>query len=135
MSKNEDQDVVNIGKVLAAVSSNEEQLKKLTHTVTILADQVMKLRQQIKRLPCMDDDGDTDPDCPAVLSDMPPHRDRLRSISDDEPDSVVTRPISVHAGMVTVRGPGIMIGIVVVLLGLIAGAVLVFRPAFATWMH
>jgi hypothetical protein len=130
-----DKDAVNLGKVLAAVAQLETQVRELHKTTQHLATQVMKLTQQVKRLPCMDPESDTDPDCPAVLSDMPPHRERLASMSDAEPDSVVTRPISVHAGQFAFRGPGIMVGIVVVLLGVIGGAVLVLRPMIAQAWH
>jgi uncharacterized small protein (DUF1192 family) len=128
MSRASDQDIVNIGMVLAGVA-------ELKVTVQHLSNEVMRLRHELRKLPCRDD-GDTNPDCPALLSDAPPsHRERLASMSDEEPDSVVTRPISVHAGQFAFRGPGIMVGIVVVLLGVIGGAVLVLRPMIAQAWH
>jgi len=151
-------EMVDLGRVLRAVTELQSEVKELraaTHravtdlqgevkelrsTTHHLATESMRLRHTIRKLLCMgdvDSDEKTDPDCPALLSDMPPaqYRERLRSIGDDEPDSVVTRPISVHAGMVTVRGPSIMVGAVLVLLGLIAAAVFVLRPALAALVH
>ena len=140
--------MVDLGKVLAAIvdlqnelSEQSKQFHNLKAANVHLATQVMLLNAQVKRLPCMnsggDDEPDTDPDCPALLSILPPRsrRDKLSSMSDDEPDSVLTRPTSVHAGMVTMRGPSVMVGAVVVLLGLIAAAVFVLRPAIAALVH
>ncbi len=133
-------EMVDLGKMLRAITDLQESFHELKKANLHLATQVMSLTQQVRRLPCMNggEEADTDPDCPAMLSDMPaPHsrRNKLSSMSDDEPDSVVTRPISVHAGMVTVRGPSIMVGAVLVLLGLITAAVFVLRPALAALVH
>jgi hypothetical protein len=135
-----DEELVDLGQVLRAVIDLQNQFAELKKANLHLATQVMSLNARVKRLPCMqiEDDGEpTGPACPAAITDIPPDstRGRLLSISDDEPNSVVTRPISVHAGMVTVRGPGIMIGTVVVLLGLIAAAVLVLRPMLVQAIH
>jgi len=136
-------EMVDLGKMLRAITDLQDSFHELKKANLHLATQVMSLTQQVRRLPCMidgtgDKEADTDPDCPAMLSDMPPphsRRDKLGSMSDEEPNSVVTRPISVHAGMVTVRGPGIMIAAVVVLLGMMAAAALVLRPMLVTLLH
>lgn len=78
----------------------------LMGAVTRLTRETTKLRQQVARLPCMRDK--TDPNCPHALHEA----------GDDEPDSVVTRAVSWHAGPLSFRGPGI-VGI----LSFIAGAV------------
>jgi len=114
-------ELVNLGKVLAALQRVEYNQKKLLKTMEHMSTEVMKHGVALRRLACVTDDDpnepDTDPECPVAnqLSEPPSHRKSLHSVSEDEPDSIVTRPVSVHAGSLSIRGPGLMIALVLIL--------------------
>ena len=97
-----------------ALRAEVKTLKTATDTAFHAAQKVNKL---VHRLSCMEED--TDPDCPVAIHDTEPpsHRASLASMSDEEPDSVLTRPVSVHAGKLSFRGPGIMVAIIAILMG------------------
>jgi hypothetical protein len=119
------EELVDLGKVLRAVAELQTIVNE-THR------QLMRLRWEVRRLPCMQSgsDPDTDPDCPALLSDAPipmSHREQLRSVGEDEPDSVVTRPLSLHAGPFQFRGPSIFVVITAIAAFVLY---LVFRQRF-----
>jgi uncharacterized protein HemX len=63
------------------------------------------LRAVIERLPCSDCKHDTNPECLQSI------RPKLRSISEEEPDSVVTRQMDFRASKsgIEVKGPSIMV--------------------------
>ena len=131
-------ELIDLGKLLRAMQELTEEFDNMKRANQHLATQVMSLTQQVRRLPCMNDpdnEPDTDPDCPAILSSMPPHRKTLHSIGDDEPDSVVTRPISVHAGPFGARGPGVMVGAILVLMTVSAGVILALSPYLVSLVH
>lgn len=122
------EELVDLGKVLAALSRMQGELTGLRATVGTLqntvatqtsqiaalnstnqhlADKVMKLTAVVERLPCNDQEHDTNPTC---LSDAAKSaRPFLRSVSEDEPDSVVTRQMELNLRNASVRGPGIMV--------------------------
>ena len=139
-------ELVDLGKVLAAMNRLEKRVGELGSTVgeqqtvlmqmqskvielqsinQTLANEVMRLRHVMSKLACLDDkEHDTDPDCPALLSDAPPsHRVKLHSVSDDEPNSALTRPmeLKVSKSEMVAKGPSIMVVAVGAILA--AGAV------------
>jgi hypothetical protein len=101
-----------LGKMMAAQIRIEDKVDRLQTTVGDLANKWLQTNQDMKRLPCNDTDPSelTNPDCPALLE-----------VGDDEPHSVVTEQVSVHAPGFEYRGPGI-VGLA---LALIAGAVVI----------
>lgn len=90
-------------------------LQAVKIALATLSDEMMRLNFHLARLPCMRDR--TDPHCPMALANA----------DDDEPDSVVTRQVSWHAGPLSFRGPGI-IGV----LSFVAGALTL---AGLHWLH
>jgi hypothetical protein len=106
-------ELVDLGLLLAAIRRVEDKQDEQKKAMHLMNTELMRMRYRIGKLACVDDnegpEPDTDPDCPAVLPDSTEmHRKTLLSISEDEPDSVVTREISVHAGPVQFRGPGVI---------------------------
>lgn len=119
-----DSELVDLGKVLAALTRMQRELTdlrstmgNLENTVAIqtsqiatlnttnqhLATEVMQLRAIVERLPCSSTEHDTNPE---VLNSIRP---KMCSISEDEPDSVVTRQMELNLRNASVRGPGIMV--------------------------
>lgn len=110
-----------VGTLQNVVATQTGQITALNTTNQHLATEVMQLRAIVSRLACVEDpEHDTNPECLQSV------RPKLRSISDDEPDSVVTRQMDLRASKsgIEVKGPSIM----VVALGL------VFAAGLAAWV-
>lgn len=105
------------------VGKVEESLAILKSTVDELFQEIQSVSKFVHGLSCVE--GDTCPDIPASL--LPPSsrksRASLASMSDDEPDSVLTREASLHAGPLAYRGPGVIV-MIVLLIGLPIGIAL-----------
>ena len=146
-------ELIDLGKLIAAIREMQLKLDRVelrlkdgdrvisSHTKENhhLATEVMRLRQVVKRIPCLSkfqgsDEERTDPDCPAVLSDAPPsYRERLLSVDDEGPDSALTRPMEFRASKsgFSTRGPSIM----VVVLGSIVSALVTAGLVAWVWLR
>jgi hypothetical protein len=119
----DDQLLLELANAVFELKSTAANLKHITNS---MAAEVLRLNAALKHLPCIDLDPSeaTQPDCP-VLTLRPPHAvgDQLDDIENDDGErhSVVTEQVSVHAGPLTMRGPGIML-VAITIIG-IAGAV------------
>lgn len=143
-----DSELVDLGKVLAALTRMQGELTdlrstmgNLENTVAIqtsqiatlnttnqhLATEVMQLRAIVERLPCSSSDHDTNPE---VLNSIRP---KMCSVSEDEPDSVVTRQMDLRASKsgIEVKGPSIM----VVALGVVAATGVAAWIWFRAWLR
>jgi len=96
-----------VGQLLAAMTSMQTTIAQQTSQINYLAGEVRDLKSIIERLPCniCGIEHDTNPE------HLEAGRLKLRSISDDEPDSVVTRQLDVRASKsgIEVKGPSIMV--------------------------
>lgn len=121
-----DSELVDLGKVLAAITRMQQEITDLRATVATLqnvvatqtsqittlngtnqhlATEVMQLRAIVSRLPYSGDEHDTNPECLNSL------RPALNGFSEEEPDSVVTRQMDLRASKsgIEVKGPSIMV--------------------------
>lgn len=135
MSRDE---LVDIGRLIAAVTQLQDRVSELQgvvmqlqgQVITLqktnqdLATEVLRLRHELKILT---NPGDTVPDCPALVADPPPsYRMPLRSVSEEEPDSALMRQMEVRATKsgIEARGPSGMIVVWSLVLGLIGTGLL-----------
>lgn len=89
-------------------------------------DAAMETHEMVRHLSCML--PDTNPDhCAEHVAIA---RKTLASMSDDEPDSVLTRQISVGAGPLSFRGPGVMMAVFVI----VAIVTLVALKHYLPWL-
>lgn len=119
-----------IGEQQNTIATLSSQITALNSTNQHLADRVMKLSAIVERLPCnpANAEHDTNPTClddGAVRST----RAMLRSVSDDEPDSVVTRQMDLRASRsgIEVKGPSIMVVALGIVIAIGAAAVVWFK--------
>lgn len=96
-----------VGNLQNTVSMQTSQITELNGTNQHLAAEVMQLRAIVERIPCnpIGVEHDTNPECLQSI------RPKLRSIIEDEPDSVVTRQMELRASKsgIDVKGPSIMV--------------------------
>jgi TolA-binding protein len=131
-------ELVDIGRLIAAVTQLQDRVVQLQDTVMQLqsqvinmqktnqdlANEVLRLRHELKILTSP---GDTVPDCPALVADPPSsHRIQLRSVSEEEPDSALMRQMEVRATKsgIEARGPSGMVVVWSLVLGLIGTGLL-----------
>lgn len=131
------------GKILATVARTEKTAKQTSDTVTALALRVEKLEERTELMIKLareafdesamvnarfnkltrNENEDTDPQAPESIRMA---RNHLKSTHDeDDRPSLLTQPLSVHAGKVRVRGPSVVVGFLVLFAALVAGAAFV----------
>lgn len=113
-----------VGKMMGAVSRIEKSYaaqKKSNDELQVIVKelhrQVMFLRYQVHHLACMRHpttkrrEEDTDPQCPAVLSDRPPAHHELFDADLPEPDSALLRQMEFRASKSSfaAKGPSVMV--------------------------
>lgn len=117
-----------VGSLQNTVAQQTSQIATLNTTNQHLATEVMQLRAIVERLPCNDSEveHDTNPEC---LNSIRP---KLRSISEEEPDSALLRQmeVSVSKSGFKSKGPSGMILAWTGLIGAIGGLGL----ALWTWL-
>jgi hypothetical protein len=117
-----------IGKPVNGDKPIYEQLRNLRKGQKLVMDASNRAFQQadyvnkrLQKLTCIE--AESTPTGRDAKEIEPEYHENLISVSDDEPDSVLTRPVSVHAGKLSFRGPGIMVAVIAVIMafgGLIA---------------
>ena len=77
-------------------SNIEQKVDGLQRTVNDLANKWLITNQEMKRLPCNEEQSGelTQPDCPALMD-----------AGEDEPHSALTEQVSFHAKGISYRGP------------------------------
>ncbi len=103
-----------VSSLQSTVATQTSQIATLNNTNQTLATEVLQLRAIVVRIPCRGrgsngesgpDGEETNPEC------LQSFRPKLCSISEDEPDSVVTRQMELRASRsgIEAKGPSIMI--------------------------